>query len=199
MRIWIPLAVLLAIASCKRAPQEAKNELPVTETAAGVDLIDFDWPEAKFSCRAPADWKLEDKRYLAPEKGVSFMGNSSPNAPITNNSKLSHINILKYPESGAEYKTAQQYADSFWQVTEDGKPPKLEKKKIGDNEVIMFHLERPFRKVHSKKIEYMQRMDYAIIPRKDGFYELWHTAPTESYQNTLPIFEAVVRSFKPHN
>ncbi len=32
---------------------------------------------------------------------------------------------------------------------------------------------------------------------KNGFFSISHTAPADAYQRTLPIFEAVVKSFQP--
>ena len=43
----------------------------------------------------------------------------------------------------------------------------------------------------------MLRSDHAIIPIQGGFFAIEHRAPLNAYERTLPVFEAVVRSFNP--
>lgn len=187
--LLLAFAACLALSSCTKKAETAADPVPVKETVAGVGLIDYDSSKGAFTCRAPGVWKAREDS-AAADDNVTFIGQLS-------DSRLAFIDILQYPGSTKQWSDAQKYAESFWEVTPDNKLPVLEKKTIGDKEVIVFHYEKPFRKLHSTKIEYMLRLDYALIPVKGGFFELWHTAPSDRYQETLPVFEAVVRSFKP--
>lgn len=183
------IAAHVALAACKKSEPAAVNLTPTKETVAGMNLIDYDPPKGAFTCRAPADWKGRED--FDGTDSITFIGPWSPKGGA-------YINILQYPHSkNDQWKDAEKYAASFWETDPKGAPPALEKIKIGDNTVIRFHQERPFYKPHQQRIDHMERHDYALIPVKGGFFEIWHSAPVDSYQKTLPIFEAVVRSFKP--
>jgi len=189
-----PLALLLAAvfaaSACKQSAPE--NPVPTKEVAAGFDMIDFNAPNGTFTTRAPADWGSPER--AADGDNVSFI--SRPLAQC--GGRLAFINFVRYPESAADKTTdARKYAETFWEVAPDNKQPAIEEKRLGDHDVILLHLEQPFRKPHSKKIEYMLRQDHAFIPVKGGFFQIWHSAPADCYQATLPVFEAVVRGFKP--
>jgi len=187
--IFLLFAASLAFSACKKSDPAAVDSTPTVETAGGFDLIDYDPPKGAFTCRAPRDWKITEE-----DRGtdtITFIG-----TPVR--TTMPFISILQYPHAKNDpWTDADKYAASFWEITPDGKQPIVEKKKIGDNTVIFLHYERPFRKVHSTKIEYMKREDYALIPVKGGFFSISHSAPVDTYQESLPIFEAVVRSFKP--
>jgi hypothetical protein len=188
--LLLSIAVCAALASCKKSEPAAVNLTPAKETAAGVNLIDYDSPKGAFTCRAPADWKGREVVDGLTDT-ITFVGPWSAKG-------MANISILQYPHAkNDQWKDADKYAQSFWVLSSDGKQPPLEKKTIGDKTVTLLHFERPFRRVHSKKIEYMLREDVALIPVKGGFFEISHSAPVHMYQETLPIFEAVVRSFKP--
>ncbi len=77
------------------------------------------------------------------------------------------------------------------------KKPAIEMRRIGDKDVLFFHEERPFYKPHSNKAEYALRLDYALIPAPGGFFSIEHRAPANAYEATRPVFEAVVKSFRP--
>ena len=179
------LAALLALSACKRAAPTAADSFPVKETAAGVPMIDFDSPEAGFSCRAPRDWGVRPEKYLAASKGAAFTG---PGGNIT---------ILKYPESEPGRTDAKSYAETFWLVDPKGKQPEITEETVAGAKILRFHLERAAMIPHSKTMLPPERYDYALVPVKGGFFEIQHRAPAGEYQKTLPVFEAVVRSFKP--
>lgn len=183
------LAVLLiaGFAACKKAPQAPA--VPVKETVAGFGMIDYTPPQGAFMCRLPGDWKGEEDKTTSGNDTVSLIG------PLKDK-RLAFIHILHY-RKGDQWTDAKKYADSFWEITPNNEQPALEKTQVNGNEVIRFNFQQPYRKNHSKKVEYMERLDYALIPTKDGFFELWHSAPADCYKETLPVFEAVVRSFKP--
>lgn len=189
-RFALLFAAALALTACKKSEPAAVELAPTKETVAGVALIDYDPPQGAFTCRAPGEWKAREDS-AAGTDSVVFFGPSTPRGGAA-------IHILQYPHGKNDpWSDADKYAESFWEIDPKMKQPALERKKIGDNTVILFNQERPFRKPHSTKIEHMVRHDYALIPVKGGFFEISHSAPVHSYRETLPIFEAVVRSFRP--
>lgn len=184
------LAVLLVLPGCK---QRATEELvPIKEIVSGVEMIDYDSPKGTYVCRAPANWKGDELPERYGTDTVSFIG------PLTGPRPISvFINVMKYPLKHETVSDPEAYAESFWELTPDHKPPKREVLDISGRKVIRFSWERPYRKLHSNKVEYIERQDIALIPVKGGFFRIDHTAPKDAYQKTLPVFEAVVRSFKP--
>lgn len=169
--------LLLTMLACLAAACKQGGQAPPAEPVAGAEMIAYESPRGTFSCMAPADWKVQEG---VVDDGVIFFG--PPGASIS---------VLRHGSDAAAY------ARSYWEVAEDRRPPVVEKKALGGLDALVFHTERPFRKPHSSKIEYMTRKDHALIPAKGGFFEVVHTAPVDSYQRTLPIFEALVSGFKP--
>lgn len=179
------LLALLSLSACKRSETPATDPFPVKSMIGDVPLIDFDFPEAGFFCLAPRNWSIQPSKHLDARKGAAFIADSRG------------ISILRYPESESQWNDAQKYAESFWMIDANGKQPEVTKEKSGDNTVYRFHQERaaliPHTRKHSKPVRY----DYALFPIKGGFFEIMHQAPADDYQSTLPVFEAVVRSFRP--
>ena len=184
------LLAALALTACQRGAEQPAETAPTKEVAGGVALIDYDSPLGAFTCRAPAEWGIREEKRGGAEN-VSFVGPSDPRTGSA------FIHILQYPSQADPKTDAAKYAESFWEIDPKMKQPDLERVRIGDRTVIRFHQERPFYKLHSKTIDHMERHDYAFIPVKGGFFEIWHAAPADSYEKTLPVFEAVVRGFKP--
>lgn len=187
MRTRALVLVLLLSAACGKKTG-TEDAAPVRETAAGVDMIDYDPPKGTYACRAPARWKGdEDARY---DDDVTFIG------PLTGPQPVSvSISISRYPNSSDQYADAEEYAKS-WELV-DGKPTRYTQKEISGRSIIFFSREYPYKKPRSRKMEYMIRKDVALIPVKGGFFEIAHSAPSASCERTLPVFKAVVRSFQP--
>ena len=185
------LIAIAAVSACKRAPQGDVDVAPVKAIAANIPMIDFVSPEARFSCLAPRDWGIREK-HVEKSHGATFVGEAVPKG-----SGLVHISVRRYPESESAYSDARKYAETFWEIDPQHKQPEIVTEKIGDHTVFRFHQERPYYKGHSRKVEYMNRFDYALFPIKGGFFEIEHRAISTEYKSTLPVFEAVVRSFKP--
>lgn len=180
------LALTAALSACKRGAPEKVDLTATKEVVGGVEMIDYADERDAFSCHAPRHWGIHG------DDGATFVG---PRDPKTMGS--SYITILRYPESAPQWTDARKYAESFWQTDPKMKQPAIERRKIGDKNVIFLHQERPFYKIHSNKAEYMLRLDYALIPTKGGFFAIEHRAPLDAYETTLPLFEAVVKSFQP--
>lgn len=186
MKPALALAVLVALSACKRAPQEGPVVVPTQEVVAGVEMIDFTSEEAKFTARVPGEWGVREAKYFERSKGLSMW-----------DGKTTHISISKYPDLDPQYTDARAYAESFALITPNGKQPEITEEKIGDLTVLRLHYERmPFPK-RTRNSDRPNRLDFALIPVKGGFYEIKHTASIDTYQKTLPVFDAVVRSFKP--
>lgn len=185
MKLALALAVITAFSACKRSSPETADSVPIKEIVAGVPMIDFEATEAKFSARVPADWGVQLEKYLDPKKGLILSG-----------AKWTYISIYKYPEMDP-YSDARKYAETFWQISMDNKQPKIVEEKIDGTTVLRFHHERmPYPK-RTRNDDRPDRFDYALFPVKGGFYQIQHRAPVDSYEKTMPVFEAVVRSFKP--
>lgn len=184
MKPLLLLAAVACIAACKRAAPPA-DPTPTLETVSGVEMIHYDSEDGTFSILAPKHWGAQE------EKGtLTFVGPRDPKTMA-----YSYITILP---SSPQWTDARKYAESFWQIDPKIKQPDIEERKIGDATVLFFHQDRPNRMMHnSSRIGYMLRYDYALIPVKGGFYEFEHRAPVNTYAATLPVFESVVKSFKP--
>lgn len=189
MKRFLLAVIIPALASCNQNSVQSTNT-PIVEVVSGVELINYDSPKGTYSCRAPADWKGDELPERYGTDTVSFIGPLNGPRPVS-----VFINVMKYPMKNEPVTDPEAYAKSFELV--DFKDTKYEKRDIEGRQVIFFNRERPFRKLHSTKVEYMERQDIALIPVKGGFFRIDHTAPKDAYQQTLPVFEAVVRSFKP--
>ena len=182
------LAGLILVAGGCRKEEEAKAGLvPTKAVVAGQNLIGFDEKTGAFSCLAPADWKAMEDVEVGPM--VMFFGPmDGPRRGKTS------IGITRYPGTADPFKTPQE----LWDALISGpRPSPLEKRIFGTQEAYVFHLESPHRAPGSRITLYMDREDSAMIPFKDGFFELTHSAPADSYKDTLPVFEAMVASFQP--
>lgn len=180
--------LFVCLAACAKKDSQG-DPAAIVETVAEVDMIDYDPPAGTFACRAPARWKGEETSRFGPDE-TTFIGPLSGPRPVS-----VFINISRYPNSSDKYVDAETYAQS-WKFV-DYRPTQYTKKKIGGRNVIFFSREYPFKKPHSTKTEYMVRKDIALIPVKGGFFAIDHSAPSDSYERTLPVFEAIVRSFQP--
>jgi len=183
------LAGLILIAGGCRKKEEPKADLvPTKAVVAGQKLIDYDEQTGAFSCLAPADWKAMEDVAVGPM--VMFFGPmEGPQRGRTS------IGVLRYPDKADPFKTPKERWDAL--SISDQKPSPLEKRVFGAREVYSYHLESPHRAPEGRKILSMDREDTALIPFKDGFFEITHSAPAASYKDTLPVFEAMVESFQP--
>jgi|CXWL01.1.fsa_nt_gi hypothetical protein len=192
MNLKTALPFLILLSACGRKTETAA-ETPVKATpVAGLEFIDYVPPAGTYTCRAPAHWKGEETTDYGPDE-VSFIGEVTKGLAME--SKLVSISISKYPNKSDKYVDAEAYAKSESVVS--GKPVVYEKKIIEGKTVIRFSHERTARAMHSKKAPRHVREDVALIVVPGGFFEITHTGPVETYGNTLPVFEEVVRSFKP--
>lgn len=178
--------LLLLLAGCRQRPDGEAPRAP--ETAAGVEMIDYAPPAGTFSCPAPAAWKGEETSDYGPDE-VAFI------APAGARGASVSISISRFPNKADKYVDPEAYAKSWSEV--DGKPVAMTKTDLGGRSVIRYFRERPARALHSRKVLYQVRDDAALIPAPGGFFEIRHSAPLEDYRRTLPVFEAVVRGFRP--
>jgi hypothetical protein len=182
-------ALVLLCAACrdgsKPAPDaDSGSAAPVV---AGEKMIDFDGPDGTYSCRAPAQWKaLEDK---GSGLLITLFGTSQ--GPLRGKVMMG---ISRYPDA-VHIKTPQDYWASL-RLTHKNPSP-LEPRQLGGRTVYFTHYDYPHYPPHGWKVLYMNRIDAALIPATTGFFAVEQSAPKDSYREVLPIFDAVVASFKP--
>lgn len=170
---------LLALAACRKpAPQEAT---PAGEKAAEVALIDYAPADKAYACLAPADWKADEDDRWGP--GVSFLGPRGHS-----------ISILKYPSKVDRYATPEDYLSTPERRAAGA--DKVRRETLGGRRAYRFYEERLARNPFHTSESYAERLDVVLIPVEGGFYRLDHAAPATDYQATLPVFEAVVGSFR---
>lgn len=185
------VALLLLAASCKKKDATTpSDELPVKSVVNGMDMLEYREPSGAFQSDAPAAWKLREKHDLGPS--VTFIGPGAPARPYSAN-----IHISRYPNSVDKSGDPKHYYDGYTLIETLKLALPYAKRVLGGREVESYAFERPFRKLHSQKVEYYRRNDYAIVRTTDGFFLITHSAPVEDYKSTFPIFEAVVKSFQP--
>ena len=187
-RASLVLTVILA-AACRKAAAPPKEEaaVPTRAVVAGVPLIDYDAATGEFSCRAPGEWQALEDKTQGPR--VMFFGPGSAKYP-----RSVAISVLRYPDGG-HIKTPKDFWDSL--KISDQNPSPLETREVNGRTAYALHYDLAQRPLHGYKVMYMKREDVVMIPVKDGFYAISHSAPTETYEQTLPVFEAVVASFQP--
>jgi len=181
----LALAALVALAACRKpaAPPAASGD-----AVSGERMIDFDGADGSFRCRAPAEWKAQEDAHGGPL--VMFFGPTS--GPLR--AKVS-IAVTRYPDGVDRIKTPQDFWDA--QKLLDRKPSPLETRQVDGRTVYALHYESPQRPPHGWTVLYMNRADVALIPTATGFFAVTHVAPSDAYRRTLPVFDDVVRSFKP--
>ena len=182
--------VLLA-AGCRKSETAKGDSVPTRAIVAGARLIEFDEQTGAFTCLAPADWKaMEDKETGGPL--VMFFG------PLEGPRRGQVvISVSRYPNGADRIKTPQDYRDAL-KITGQAPSP-LEKKILNGRAVYTLHHRSPQRRSGGREVLYMNREDSVMIPYKGGFFEVNHSAPALSYQDTLPLFEALVESFRISN
>jgi hypothetical protein len=186
-RFPIFLAVLLAAACRKGSAPAETSSVPTRAVVAGVPLIDYDAATGEFSCRAPGEWQALEDKSIGPR--VMFFGPGSAKYP-----RSVAISVLRYPDGGS-IKTPQEFWDSL--KISDQNPSPLQTREVNGRTAFTLHYDQAQRPLHGYKVLYMKREDVVMIPVKDGFYAIAHSAPAETYEATLPVFEAVVASFQP--
>jgi hypothetical protein len=187
-KLFLVAAVLIA-SGCRKSAEPSKADLavPTRAVVAGVPLIDYDAATGEFSCRAPGEWRTLEDKTMGPR--VMFFGPGSEKYP-----RSVAISVLRYPDGG-DIKTPTDLWNSL--RISDQNPSPLETREINGRTQYALHYAQPQRPLHGYKVLYMKREDVVMIPVKDGFYAISHSAPAETYEQTLPVFEAVVASFQP--
>ncbi|HXT00984.1 MAG TPA: hypothetical protein VN915_09940 [Elusimicrobiota bacterium] len=184
--LFLALAVL---AACRKpaTPAPDADAVPTRAVVAGVALIDYDAATGEFSCRAPGRWKALEDDKLGPR--VMFFGPGSAKYP-----RSVSISVMRYP-NGEPIKTPRDLFDALKLSGQNPSP--LESRAANGRTEYSLHYDAAQRPLHGYKTLYMKRDDVVMIPFKDGFFAIEHSAPVETYAETLPVFAAVVASFQP--
>lgn len=181
-RLAVALAAALAAGCRKGPPPREAPSVPARAVVAGVPLVDYEAPTGEFACRAPADWRALEDESMGPR--VMFFG---PGGSVA-------ISILRYPDGG-RIKTPEEYAGSLKLSGRD--PGPLETRAAGGRTEYRLHYESARRPPRGRKAPRAKREDVALVPVRGGFFAITHSAPVETYAATMPVFEAVVASFRP--
>ena len=183
--------MLVLTVSCKQKEAAPQHDEPgVKSTVNGMDMIEYQEPSGAFRVDAPATWKIREKNDLGPE--VMFIGPGTSKRPYSVD-----IAISRYPNPVNKSGDPKRYYDAFTLIETMKIAMPFGKRELAGRAVESYAFENPFRKLHSQNIEYYRRDDVAIVRVPGGFFRIEHSAPAEDYKATLPIFEAVVASFKP--
>lgn len=185
MKILALAAAVAALAACGRKPSESPTG--AAAPAAAPNLTDYIAEDASFTCRAPGDWKALEGTDGGPI--VMFFGPAD--GPARNKTTIS---IGRWPGRGpgktpADFRAALRLAG--FDASE------LETRALdGGATAYALHYLVPHRRAESRQAAGTDREDAVLIPAKDGFFEITHSAPAESYRDTWPAFEAVLSSFR---
>ncbi|MFI5346343.1 MAG: hypothetical protein ACHQ51_08210 [Elusimicrobiota bacterium] len=190
MKRTLLAALVVLAAACRKAPEAVKEEaVPTKAIVAGERLIDFDEKGGSFACRAPAEWKAVEDDYSGGPLVMFFGPMNGPRRGTAS------IGVSRYPAVADKIKTPEEFL-AMLKLT-DRKPSELTSRSVDGRTVYEVHYETPQRAKQGHKVLYMNRADAVMIPGKDGFYLISHTAPADTYQETLPVFQALVDSFRP--
>lgn len=183
MKAALILTVILSLSACKKTePETTPGGLPIRTTISGVKMIDYFPPKETFNCVAPSNWSVEELESSGDET-ISFRDGSTS------------ILIDKNPDGNT--KNPEDWANLFAVFEKDAKPPVLEKSELNGRQIIQLSRNQPLMKLHSNKVNYVAKERHALIPIPGGFYDIRLSAHPNDYAAALPIFEAVVKSFKP--
>ncbi len=180
------LAAVLAAACRKSAPPAADLAPPSAVGAGGTRGADAAPPGAVTS-RGAGDWRALEDKDMGPR--VMFFGPGDAKYP-----RSVQISVLRYPDGG-RIKTPQDFWESL-RISGRGPSP-LETRALDGRTVYAFHYGVDQRPLHGVKLLYAKREDAVLIPVPGGFFAVTHAAPAETYRRTLPVFDAVVASFRP--
>lgn len=189
MKRLLLAALVLAAAACRKAEAPKEELVPTKAVVSGERLIDFDEQSGAFKCRAPADWKAVEDGYSGGPL-VMFFGPMGGDL----RAKVS-IAVTRYPDKVDRIKTPQDFVAALKRT--DQNPSALETRVVDGRTVYAVHYDEPQLDPRTRKVLYMNREDAVLVPHKNGFFSISHTAPADAYQRTLPVFEAVVKSFQP--
>lgn len=186
------VALLLLATSCKKeeAAPARSDGIPVKSIVNGMDMLQYQEPSGAFQVDAPSLWKIRETSDLGPQ--VTFIGPGTAARPNSAN-----ISISRYPNPVDKSGDPKTYYNGFALIETLKMVFAYGNRVLGGREVESYAFEQAFRKLHSQKVEYYKRNDFAIVRVPGGFWVIKHSAPAEDYKATFPIFEAVVASFKP--
>jgi len=176
------LAGLALLAACRPSDTAGSGA-----ARGGPRLIDFDERGGAFACRAPADWRaLEDRGAGGPL--VMFFAPRDDSGAVT-------ISVTRYPDGVDRIKTPKDY----WQALKltQRHPSPLETRQINGRTVYATRFDAPRRAGESPRVLGIDREDAVLIPGRAGFFTVCLRASERDYQRALPVFEAIVQSFRP--
>lgn len=189
MRRLSLIVLLVALGACKdKAPMAVS--VPVKGIVAGLEMIDYREPSGAFEIQGPGVWQVREDDRLGPS--VMLLGPGTTKFP-----RSVSISVSRYPNTVDKSPDPKSYYSMLDLISENRNISPYTERAFGNRKVFHYSLESPFRRLHERRIAYHVREDVAIIPFEGGFFQISHHAPLDIYKDTLPVFEAVVASFKP--
>lgn len=185
-RFFFSAVIILGLIGCKEKSQPLAPQ-PVKSVG---DLIAYRESSGAFEIAGPPDWQVREDKTFGPSVTLLGPGNSMYPRSVA-------IHVTRYPSAAAPSPDPRSYYKSLESIASHRILSPYAKRTLGGRDVESYAVEAPFRRPHQRKAAYQRREDVAIIAFPGGFYRIDHAAPVEIYAETLPIFEAVVASFKP--
>jgi hypothetical protein len=186
----LSLVVLFATLSACQDKAPAPVTVPVKGVVAGLEMIDYQEPSGAFEIQGPGVWQVHEDSRLGPS--VMLLGPGTAKFP-----RSVSISVSRYPNTVDKSPDPKSYYSMLELISEYKNISAYTERAFGSRKAFHFSFESPFRRLHEYKIAYQVREDVAIIPFDGGFFKIRHHAPVDIYKETLPVFEAVVASFKP--
>lgn len=190
MKSFFLVALLIGSIACKREEPKDTTSAKGPPVVAGQEMLPYQEPSGAFELLGPARWQVREDDALGPSVGLLGPGNRRFPRSVS-------IHVSRYPNLVDKSTDPYHYYRGLGLGDGSREVSSFDTKSIGGREVRYYSFESPRRPLHQRNISYYVRHDIAIIPFPGGFYRISHTAPVEIYRDTLPIFEAVVASFKP--
>lgn len=147
----------------------------------------YEEPRNLFTCQVPADWRVME--HQGAGQRVSFFGPPSGPKPYS-----SSIAFYYYPNAGSDYKSPQDYFSA--QLASGAQASPLLERTWKDRKTFEFSTTRAQPLMHAKKESEDLAEDTVLIPVKDGFVAVVHSAAADAHDRTEPVFRQVLDSLR---
>ena len=178
----LALAACVGLAACSR-----KEAGPAAAVKEGGGMAVYEERERLFTCEVPAGWRVMEDQ--GGGQRVSFFGPPSGPKPYS-----SSIAFYYFPKAGSDYKSPQDYFSA--QQASGSKTTPLEERSWKDRKVLEFTTKRRQPLMHAKKEFEDLAEETILIPVKDGFVAVVHSASADAHDKTEPVFRSVLDTLR---
>ncbi|MFA6093337.1 MAG: hypothetical protein WCU88_12885 [Elusimicrobiota bacterium] len=163
------------------------------ETPALAGQILYQDSASGFSCDIPGDWRVLPSENGSP--GTAFFGPSAGTRPY------SAAITIRYYKNGSEFLSPEAFADARRGLAVYSLPLQplasaCQDPRSSATRSLEFTLIREESPLHGDGPKEEVQEHGCLFPGKDGFFALLHTAPKSSAQETAPVFQSLVASFR---